>query len=213
MLQLLQEQLVIGLVVAVHARVTGGVHAGAAVQRVHLEAGIVRDGGAAGPLHQGLRLDQRVLLECLAGLLHVRVEARLLHGGDVEAVAQEELHLLELSEVSGGDEQLGLLFDDFRRLAKRVALRFRKLPDARLAQSKELVHLRAVKGRALRAALHLHKSGLAVLCQRHREVHVHFGAAVLGILKVQKRLAAHQPATDRRDLRPDRRIDQLALIQ
>src|SRR6185295_15860950 len=88
----LGEVLAVG---GVLARVAGGAHAGAAAQRLGLDPRIVGDRGAVGGLGRSAGLDQRVLLERVAGL-----------GRELDLVAERlELHdrqqTLELAELVG----------------------------------------------------------------------------------------------------------------
>ena len=59
------------------AAVAGGVHAGCAAQGIHADAGIIRQGGQARGFHDGLCLDEGILLKGGAVLLHIQINAQL----------------------------------------------------------------------------------------------------------------------------------------
>ncbi len=59
------------------AAVTGGVDAGRAVQCVHSNTAVVSQGGQSAGLHDGLGLDQGILLKGGSVLLHIDVQPQL----------------------------------------------------------------------------------------------------------------------------------------
>jgi hypothetical protein len=68
-----EQEVEVGVVVAVPARPAGAEHARHPAQRVHRQAGVVRDGGQAGVPDPLAGLQQRVLREREPGLRHLLV--------------------------------------------------------------------------------------------------------------------------------------------
>ena len=99
------------------------------------------------------------------------------------------------------------------RLAQRGALRVHQLAHARLGQIQQPVQLAAGIALALTGALHLHVAHLAPGVPGHDHVHVHLGAAVLGIFQIQHTLAVHHAHGHRRHLTHDGRIHQHAVVE
>ena len=91
-LQVFQQLSAVGLVVAVHAAVAGGMDARRSVQDVDAQAGIVRDAGLAGQLGHRVRLDIGVFGERLAVLFDLQIsQARIGHGDQLLAVFFRDL--------------------------------------------------------------------------------------------------------------------------
>ena len=103
-----EQQVEVGLVVAVPAGPAGGEDAGGAAEDVDAEAGVVGDRRQAGGLGQGVRLEERVLGEGDAGLLDVgdvRVGIRA-DEFDVEVGRIEDgAELGDLAVVAGGEDE------------------------------------------------------------------------------------------------------------
>ena len=83
--------------------ITRRINAGAFVQRVDFDAGVVRDRGQAGYLSRVSRLDNRILDESGAGLRHVRyIEIGLWKHFDA-ATGEQFIDLAHLAGVATGE--------------------------------------------------------------------------------------------------------------
>ena len=76
--EILQQQGIPALVVQSLAAIPGGIHAGAAVEGVHAQAGIVGNGRELRQLADGLGLQHGILREGTPGLLHVHSDPQFL---------------------------------------------------------------------------------------------------------------------------------------
>ena len=94
------QQQAAALRVAVQPAVAGGVDARRTLKPVHAQAGVVRDGGQAAGLHDGLCLQPGVLGKGGACLLHVDIHAHVGGHDHLHAqLAQNGLHLRQLALV------------------------------------------------------------------------------------------------------------------
>ncbi|GAA2798902.1 hypothetical protein GCM10019017_50840 [Streptomyces showdoensis] len=105
-----EEQVQVGLVVAVAAGPAGREDAGGAVEDVHAEAGVVGDGGQAGGPGEGVGLEEGVLGEGDAGFLdvgdlgeRVRADELVVESG----VGEDRVEFGDLARVAGGEDQTG----------------------------------------------------------------------------------------------------------
>jgi hypothetical protein len=98
-----EHQLIALLVGESLAAVAGGVDPRRAVQGVHAQTGVVRDGGEAAGLHDGLGLDAGVVREGLAVLLRLQVQTQLRLEHHLHAQsAQNLLHFPQLVLIVAG---------------------------------------------------------------------------------------------------------------
>ena len=72
-----EHQLIAVHIVQPLPAVAGGEHPRRAAQGVHAKAGVVGNGGQTGGLHHGDRLQRRVFLKGLSGLLHLQIDAHV----------------------------------------------------------------------------------------------------------------------------------------
>jgi len=86
--------------------ITGGMQAGCASQRVHLQAGVVRQRHQARRPRVGLGLPAGIIRVGLPDFLHLQRQANILRGEDLPATAgQERAQLADLARVGGGEQQ------------------------------------------------------------------------------------------------------------
>ena len=91
--------------ILVRAGPARGMNSRLAAERIDRQAGIVGEGGQAGGLGRGLRLDPRVGAEAGAGFLGLR-ELELARRHRVDAERREQVaHLGELARIVRGDDQ------------------------------------------------------------------------------------------------------------
>ena len=159
------------------AGVAGGAHAGAAAERLGLDAGVVGDRGRAGGGGGGARLDQRVLRERLAGLgrqldlVGQRLELR---------VGQQALELAQLVGVAGREDEPAMAV----RLPPVAAACTARRPSMPvLGEREQLVEVGARERRALGGRLDLDEAAVA----GHDDVGVDLGARVLRVVEVEQR--------------------------
>ena len=90
----------------VPAAVAGAVDPRRAVQGVHHEAAVVGDGGEVACLHDGLCLDDGILLKGGAGLLRLHVHPGLRLGDNADAQLPQDIpHFNELGLVMAGQHE------------------------------------------------------------------------------------------------------------
>ena len=100
--EILQQQGIPALVVQSLAAIPGGIHAGAAVEGVHAQAGIVGNGRELRQLADGLGLQHGILCEGAPGLLHVHSDPQLLGTYYLHAeLAQNGPHFPDLIGIMG----------------------------------------------------------------------------------------------------------------
>ncbi len=186
-----------------HAAITRGMHAGASVQCVHDQAGIIRQCRAAGRLGQGLRLEQRVFFKGFAVFLDLHLHAHLAHGIYVEAFLQKRAQFFDLSEVVAGQRQFRLFADEFGGVAQRRELFFHQLEDAVFRQCQQGIQLLAAERPSLAGSLHLDKAQFA-LFPRHDDIDIRLRPAVLRVFQIKRALLLHNARGNRRYL-PDYR--------
>lgn len=104
-----EDEVEVGLIVAVAAAPPGGEHTRHPVQSLHRQPGVVGHGGQTAGLRARPRFDQRVLLEGRAGLGHLGVLGDVAEADDLDARhalgRQDAPQLGQLLLVARGDEQ------------------------------------------------------------------------------------------------------------
>ena len=204
-----QEQVVVVLVAlafAVHGGVAGGVYAGLIIQSFHGEAAVIGNGGQAGRLADGLRLDGGVAREGGGILVDGDVEAGSIHAHHVVVFAEDVLQFTQLVGIAGGSDQQGLGADVTRRVAQGLALGSHQLLNAAFAVVQQAAELLGGEGTTLAGALQLDEFALLV----HDQVHVHLGRGVLHIAQVAAGGVVHHAHRDRCHLVDDGALQQLA---
>ena len=201
-LHVLQQQAVPAHVVQALPAVPGGVDSGGTVQSVHGQAGVVGDGGEAAGLHDGLGLQEGVLLEGGPRLLHVHVHAHVGLQDHLHPLGGEDVpHLHQLVLVLAGKHYF------HGSALQRLGLEGHDLPDALGAQVHQVPLLLDGEGPALAGALELHDAALA----GHDTVEVHLGGGVLLIAQVQQELVVDDAGGDGGHRGDDRVLGQDAL--
>ena len=98
-----QQLVVVGLVIAVVAAVTGTVDAGCTAQCVHTQAGIIGDGGQTAGLADRFSLDEGILCKGGARLVRLDGDAQFLLAHHLVALRfQDAAQFAELSGIAGG---------------------------------------------------------------------------------------------------------------
>ena len=98
-----QQLVVVGLVIAVVAAVTGTVDAGCTAQCVHTQAGIIGDGGQTTDLADRFSLDEGILCKGGARLVRLDGDAQFLLAHHLVALRfQDAAQFAELSGIAGG---------------------------------------------------------------------------------------------------------------
>ena len=101
-----QKQHVPSPVVQLLPAVAGGIDAGPAVQGVHAETGVVRDGGQAGGLADGPGLQHGVFLKGGSRLLHIHGDPHIGGAHHLDAqVRKDGRHLFQLARIVRGQHE------------------------------------------------------------------------------------------------------------